>query len=90
MATGLGLVANAGNVAKLSSPVDFCVKAWMELSPVPTMYTNASVGAVLLFFDPRQPVERRVINNVAIEMNAFIRCFLILLKIGVITRYGRP
>src|SRR4051812_28400629 len=85
MDTGRGVVANEGIESDCKSPVLFSAKAWIELSPWPTTYIKARVGAVELLLDPRQPLKSTIMNNNVMVKTAFIRCFLILRKIRTLT-----
>jgi hypothetical protein len=60
------------------SPVVFSARPRIELSPLPTIYRKASVGAEELLFDPRHPLKTVMIKNEAVIARALIRCFLIL------------
>lgn len=85
MDTGRGVVGNVGTARACKLPVVFSAKPRIPLSPWPTTYVNAKVGAVELLLDPRQPLKRAAINNKTIVKTAFIRCFLILQKIGTLS-----
>ena len=85
METGLGTVEKEATGSGDKSPVDFSLKARIPLSPCPTTYTKAKVGAVELLLDPKQPLRNRAINNKVMVKSAFIRCFLILQKIRTLT-----
>ena len=80
MDTGRGVVGNEGTASACNSPVVFSAKPRIPLSPWPTTYMNAKVGAVELLLDPRQPLKRATISNKVMVKTAFIRCFLILKK----------
>src|SRR5579871_3017817 len=77
METGRGTVEKKATADGDRSPVDFSLKAWIALSPCPTTYRKAKVGAVELLLDPRHPHRSTAMNNNVMVNSAFIRCFLI-------------
>jgi len=81
METGRGTVGKEDTADGDKSPVDFSLKEWIALSPCPTTYRKASVGAVELLLDPKHPLISTTMNNSVMVNSAFIRCFLILLEI---------
>jgi hypothetical protein len=75
METGRGTVEKEDTASDDKSPVDFSLKAWIALSPCPTTYRKAKVGAVELLLDPRHPLRSTAMNNNVMVNSAFIRCF---------------
>src|SRR5438270_8789863 len=75
METGRGTVEKEDTASDDKSPVDFSLRPWIALSPCPTTYRKARVGAVELLLDPRHPLRSTVMNNNVMLNSAFIRCF---------------